>query len=130
MKKIVFLVFISVLSINAFAQSKSYEELRKESERYQENTSTLYVQIVGDEQINGAAVKLRLVVGVNKQFFVKNKNDFDALEQLEGEIQALSTIPDALDFLNERGFEIKEYSTVLFQDMIRHNIILSKVSFQ
>jgi hypothetical protein len=130
MKKIVFLVFISVLSINAFAQSKSYEELRKESERYQENTSTLYVQIVGDEQINGAAVKLRLVVGVNKQFFVKNKNDFDAFEQLEGEIQALSTIPDALDFLNERGFELKEYSTVLFQDMIRHNIILSKVSFQ
>lgn len=130
MKKIVFLVFISVLSINAFAQSKSYEELRKENERYQDNTSTLYVQIVGDEQINGGAVKLRLIVGVNKQFFVKNKGDFDALEQLEGEIQALSTIPDALDFLNERGFEIKDYSTVIFQDMIRHNIILSKVSFQ
>jgi len=130
MKKILSLLFLSVVSLSAFAQTKTYEEMKKENERYQENTSTLYVQIVGDEQINGGTVKLRLVIGSSKQFYVKNKRDFDTTEQLESDISGLYSIPDALDLLSEKGFKIEDYSTVIFNDMIRHNIILSMTSFQ
>jgi hypothetical protein len=130
MKKAIILLFVTVISLGAFAQTRTYEELKKENERYLENTTTLYIQIVGDEQINASDVKLRLVVGSNKQFFVKNKGDFDAMDQVADEIRSLSTIPDALDLLTQRGFIIEDYSTLIFNDMIRHNIILSKTSFR
>ena len=128
MKKLVFLLFLGALSTSVFAQTKSYEQQKREQIKFDQDITTLYIQLIGDTQFDSGAVKFRLVVGNNKQFMVKDKRDFDILDEISADIEAYSTIPDALDYLDQRGFEVEKFSTVVVNEFIRHNIILSKIS--
>jgi hypothetical protein len=122
-------MFIAFLALNTFAQTKSYEEMKRDQMRFKDNTSTLYIQLIGDQAFEDAVVKLRVVSGENKQFYVKDKNDYEILDQISGDVRSFSSIPDALDFLADKGFTVVSYTTVMFQDVMRHNIILVKTSF-
>lgn len=129
MKKIVFLLFLSVLAVDSFAQTKSIEEIKREEARFNESTSKLHVLLMGDEGFESGAVQFRLVIGENKQFHVRDKSDYDILESMKGDVYSFKTIPDALDYLKDRGYSLDSYSAVILNDVIRHNFILSKISF-
>lgn len=128
MKKLVFLLFLAALNTSLFAQTKSYEEQKREQIKFDQNITTLYIELIGDTQFESGGVKFRLVVGNNKQFMVKDKRDFDTLDEISADIEAYSTIPDALDYLDQRGFNVEQFSTIVVNEFIRHTIILSKVS--
>lgn len=128
MKKIVFLLFLSILAAESFAQTKSIEELKRDEIRFNESITVLHIQLIGDESFDASGVKFRLVIGENKKFYIKDKNDFDILDGMKRDVFSISSIPDALDYLRDIGYEVELYSSVILNGVIRHNFILSKVS--
>lgn len=128
MKKIVFLLFLSVLAVESYGQTKSIEEIKREEMRFEQSTTKLTVQLMGDEGFDSGSVQFRIVTGDNKQFHIKDKSDFDVIESMKGDVHSFNTIPDALDYLSDRGYNVEFYSSVILNDVIRHNFILSKIS--
>ena len=128
MKKIVFLLFLSVLATESFGQTKSIEELKREEIRFNQSITILHVQLVGNENFDSGEVQFRLVTGQNKQFHIKDKADFDIIESMKGDVFSFNNIPDALDYLSERGFKVEYYDSVILNDVIRHNFVLAKIS--
>lgn len=128
MKKAVFFILLAMLTVDTFAQNTSYEQLKREEMKYNENTSHLNIELIGQEAFNGGDVQFRVVIGDDKQFYIKDKSDGDLMEQLREGVRSFNSIPDALDYLNDKGFKLDFYSTVIFQENIRHYFLLSKTT--
>ena len=128
MKKIVFLLFLVIASANVYAQTKSYQQQSIEQMKFNESLTTLYIHLVGEEPIDGGRVQMRAMIGENKQFYIHDKSEYEILDEVRNNIPGYPTITDALDFLSERGYKVEKFSTVVINDIIRYDIILSKIT--
>jgi hypothetical protein len=128
MKKIVFLLCLVIVGVSVNAQTKSYQQQSIEQMKFNESLTTLYVHVVGLEPIDGGQVQLRALIGENKQFFIHDKSEYEILSDISSDISIYPTLADAFDFLSDRGYKIEQFSTVVVNDLIRYDIILSKTT--
>jgi hypothetical protein len=126
MKKIIILLILATVSFSAFSQTMNSEEQLRAEMRFQENVSTVFIQLVADESVQTDFVKIRLVLGNDNVFYQKNKGDFEVYVQINAEVPSFNNLPDALNYLRDKGFKIESYSTTYFQENVRHNLLLSR----
>ena len=130
MKKIILILLVTVISISSYSQSKSKALSYNGEGKYIENVSTIFVQVIADVEIDKEHNKIRVVLGDDNKFYIKNKNDFEIFEQIRGEVSALGTIPDVLNYLSDKGFVLESHSTVLYGSIVRHELLLSRTTFE
>jgi hypothetical protein len=129
MKRIFILLVLASFTISGFSQTKSKSAGISASKTQNNKTSTVFVQLVGDESINTLQVKFKLFVGVDNKFYIQDKNDIELYDMVASDIVSFQNFPDALNYLSDKGFVIENFSSVMFHDNIRHTLILSRTTY-
>lgn len=130
MKRSIILLVFACFALSGYSQTKSKaNEVRVDTKRSEE-VYTIYIQLVGDESLNSPDMKLRLLIGQDNKFYVKDKRDMELYDQITADILSFNALPDALNYLGEKGFKIESYTNFLYGDMIRHNMILSRTAIK
>jgi hypothetical protein len=130
MKKTFLFLLLSTLSVAVFSQSKSKGISMEEEVRNTDKYSVIYIQLISEEDVAGKEVKFRLELGHDNRFYIKNKIDFEVFDQIQGGIAEAKTIPDALNYLREKGFRLESGNSVIYGSIIRHDYILSRTTMK
>lgn len=129
MKKIGLLMLLVALGFTTAINAQSKQGISKqEGIRKSEATTTVFIQINASESLDSPEAKIQAVLGRDNQFYVKDKRDFEIYDVLVGEVAKFGLIPDALNYLAEKGFVIEMASSNTVGDRIRHTIILSRTT--
>jgi len=129
MKKLALILLILTISYSSSVQAQNRQSIDAEkAAKYAENSTTVFIQIIAEEEFNSPEVKMRAILGKDNQFYIKDKRDFEIYDVIQGEISKLSLIPDALNYLGEKGFVIEMYSSNTIGDRLRHTILLSRTT--
>ena len=129
MKRIFILLVFTSFTLGGFSQTKSKSEVVYANRDQASNTTTIYMQLIGDESINSLEVKLKLILGEDNKFYIKDKYEIEIYDQISSDIGSFRNFPDALNYLSDKGFVIENYSGVIFHENIRHTFILSRTSY-
>lgn len=129
MKKIGLLIMLFAIGLSStmFAQTRQGSS-KQDGIRKTETTTTVFVQINASESLDSPEAKIQAVLGRDNQFYVKDKRDFEIYDVLVGEVGKFSLLPDALNYLAERGFVIETFSSNTVGDRVRHTVILSRTT--
>ncbi len=125
MKKTVIFLLLTVLSFSAYSQTKN------KSVAYPPNTSknikgsSLFIQIIGLEQIDGNSIKFIVKIGDENKFYIQNDREFEVFDQIQSEVSSYQTLPDVLNYLKSKGFELEYYTSIALDGMLRHDMIFS-----
>lgn len=130
MKKIILILLVTIISISSYSQGKTKALSYDDGGKYIENSSTIFIQVIADVEIDKEHNKIRVVLGDDNKFYIKNKKDFDVFEQIRGEVSALGTIPDVLNYLSDKGFVLESHNAVLYGSILRHELLLSRTTFE
>ena len=122
------LLLLAGFTISGYSQSSSREIDSREQTKQEENSRRVYIQLVGDEATSSNGVKLNVIIGADNKFYLQGKEDAQIFDQITADIPTFSLLPDALNYLSDKGFVIETYSTTYFGDIIKHSMILSRVS--
>lgn len=128
MKKLGFLLMVMAL-VNAnvaHSQNQKSEQYRLAETNQVEGVSKVYIQLIVEDDLNTSDIKIHAILGKDNQFYIKDKRDFEIYDALQGEIKEFTMLPDALNYLGEKGFEIESFTSVFANGRIRHNVILSR----
>jgi len=130
MKKTFIFLLLTALTISGYSQSKTKELSYNKEGKSIENASTIYIQVIAEVEVEKDHNKIRVVLGDDNKFYIKNKHDFDIFEQIRGEVAALGTVPDVLNYLADKGFDLDSHNTIVYGTIIRHDIVLSRTTYQ
>ncbi len=128
MKRIFILLVLTSLTFSGFSQTKSKATGISVNKNQTNKTTTIFIQLVGDESINTPDVKFKLYIGADNKFYIQDKNDFELFDMIASDIVSFHNFPDALNYLSDKGFVIDNFSSVMFHDNIRHTLILSRTT--
>ena len=70
MKRIFILLVFTSFTLGGFSQTKSKSEVVYANRDQASNTTTIYMQLIGDESINSLEVKLKLILGEDNKFYI------------------------------------------------------------
>ena len=100
------LILLSIIA--AFASTtQAQNSISRSKEVKEQRTVTLYIQLNAIQNPNNNKSKFQVEIGQDFQFYLQDKKMFQVLEDVKNQINTFTTLPDAMNFLSDNGFEMK-----------------------